>query len=54
MIVEDEINSGRLVAPFGFVAGAFNIVLWIAPHLRKSKDLQALVAWITREVEIRR
>jgi LysR family glycine cleavage system transcriptional activator len=51
MIVEDEISSGRLVAPFGFVAGKFNIVLWIAPHLRRSKDLQALVNWVTREVD---
>ncbi|SDL69963.1 DNA-binding transcriptional regulator, LysR family [Modicisalibacter muralis] len=50
MIVEDEISSGRLVAPFGFIAGKFNIVLWIAPHLRKSKDLQALVKWTMHEV----
>jgi LysR family glycine cleavage system transcriptional activator len=51
MIVEDEIRSGRLIAPFGFGAGKFNIVLWISPQLRTSKDLRALLDWITQEVE---
>jgi LysR family glycine cleavage system transcriptional activator len=51
MIVQDEVASGRLIAPFGFAAGKFNILLWIAPHLRQSKDLQALVRWITSEVD---
>src|SRR3546814_17648697 len=46
MIVENEIRSGRLVAPYGFIDGKFNIVMWIAPYLRSSKELQDLVSWI--------
>ncbi|WP_175772346.1 LysR family transcriptional regulator [Paraburkholderia phenazinium] len=49
MMVEEEIGSGRLVAPYGFEEGEYNIVLWIAPSLRSSKDLQALVAWLRKE-----
>lgn len=47
MIVENEIRSGKLVAPYGFIDGKFNIVMWIAPHLRSSKELQDLVTWIS-------
>lgn len=49
MMVAEEIQSGRLIAPYGFEQGHNNIVLWIAPNLRSSRELQALVAWLRKE-----
>lgn len=49
ILVLDDIRSGRLVAPLGFVAGPFKIVLWIAPHLRARPETKALVDWLTKE-----
>lgn len=46
IIVEEEISSGRLAAPLGFVPSRNNLVLWIAPHLRNSNELKQLVAWL--------
>jgi LysR family glycine cleavage system transcriptional activator len=50
MLAMDELKSGRLVAPFGFVAGARRLSLWVAPHLDARKDLKALEAWLMREM----
>lgn len=50
MIVEDELRHGRLAAPFGFVGGPFNMVLWVAPHLRGRSDLRALTDWLKAEL----
>jgi hypothetical protein len=47
--VLDDLRSGKLVAPLGFVAGPFKIVLWIAPHLRARSETRALVEWLTQE-----
>lgn len=49
MIVEEEIRSGRLAAPLGFVSSGHNMVLWIAPHLRAARDVRLLVDWLTVE-----
>lgn len=49
IIVEEEITSGRLAAPFGFVPSKNNLVLWIAPHLRNSNELRQLVTWLTEQ-----
>jgi DNA-binding transcriptional LysR family regulator len=49
ILVLDDLRSGKLVAPRGFVAGPFKIVLWIAPHLRARSETKALVEWLTRE-----
>ena len=49
MIVADEIAAGRLAAPFGFQAGPYNMVLWIAPLVRTRPDLRLLVDWIRFE-----
>lgn len=49
ILVLDDLRSGKLVAPLGFVAGPFKIVLWIAPHLRARSETRALVDWLTRE-----
>lgn len=50
MLVLDDLRSGKLVAPFGFVPGPYRLVLWIAPHLRARPDTKALVTWLTDEL----
>ena len=49
ILVLDDLRSGKLVAPLGFVAGPYKLVLWIAPHLRARPETKALVEWLTRE-----
>ena len=49
MLVIDDLRSGKLVAPFGFVPGPHKLVLWIAPHLRLRADTRALADWLTSE-----
>jgi LysR family transcriptional regulator, glycine cleavage system transcriptional activator len=49
ILVLDDLRSGKLLAPLGFVPGPFNIVLWIAPHLRVRSETKALVEWLTQE-----
>lgn len=50
MLVLDDLNPGKLVAPFGFAPGPHKLVLWLAPHLRARADAQALTAWLTEEL----
>ncbi|MDE2361405.1 MAG: LysR family transcriptional regulator [Hyphomicrobiales bacterium] len=50
MLVLDDLRSGKLAAPFGFVPGPFKLVLWVAPHLRARADTKALVDWLTAEL----
>lgn len=50
MFVLNELKSGRLVAPFGFVAGPQKLVLWIAPQLEGRADVEALAKWLTKEM----
>lgn len=45
-LVEDEINSGQLVAPFGFIESPYTLSLWIAPHERRRDEVRRLAAWI--------
>jgi len=49
ILVLDDLRSGKLVAPLGFVSGRFKIVLWIAPHLRARHEIKTLVDWLTKE-----
>lgn len=49
ILVLDDLRSGKLVAPLGFVAGPFKLALWIAPHLRARPETKALVDWLTKE-----
>ncbi len=49
ILVLDDLRSGKLVAPFGFVPGPHKLVLWIAPHLRNRPDTKSLVAWLMAE-----
>ena len=46
LLAIDDLQSGRVVAPFGFV-----LFLWIAPHLGSRKDVKALERWLTREMQ---
>lgn len=50
MLVLDDLKSGKLVAPFGFVPGPHKLALWIAPHLRTRPETQALAHWLTDEL----
>jgi DNA-binding transcriptional LysR family regulator len=50
MLVIDEVSSGGLLAPFGFVQGPRKLLLWIAPHLRSRPDVRAMANWLTVEL----
>ncbi|MFM0203396.1 LysR substrate-binding domain-containing protein [Paraburkholderia fungorum] len=50
MLVRDELDSGALVAPFGFVPGPRKLVLWVAPHLEARPQTAALVDWLGAEL----
>lgn len=50
MLVADELRSGALVAPFGFVPGPRKLVLWVAPHLAERPDADALAEWLAAEM----
>ena len=51
ILVEDDIAEGRLVAPFGFVAGPNSLRLWIAGHVRERADVRALSRWLQTEMK---
>lgn len=50
MLVLSEIQSGRIVAPFGFVPGERYLMLWIASHLADRADLRILEKWLVDEM----
>ena len=50
MLVEAELESGALVAPFGFVQGAAKLVLWVSPNARLRSDTADLEKWIRKEM----
>ena len=50
MLVLDDLRSGKLVAPFGFVPGGRKLVLWIAPHLDGRSDVEALARWLAEQM----
>ena len=51
MLVLDDLRSGKLVAPFGFVAGPNRLVLWLAPHFISRPDTRALANWLSDELK---
>lgn len=51
MLVLDDLRSGKLVAPFGFVASRRSLQLWIAPHLDGRADVEALAGWLTAQMK---
>jgi DNA-binding transcriptional LysR family regulator len=50
-LVEKEIDSGQLVAPFGFIDSGHTLNLWIAPHERLRNEVRKLAAWIKGRME---
>jgi LysR family transcriptional regulator, glycine cleavage system transcriptional activator len=50
MLALEELKSGRLVAPLGFVPGQRSLSLWIAPHLASRSDMKQLAKWLTNEM----
>jgi DNA-binding transcriptional LysR family regulator len=52
MLVLDDLRSGKLVAPFGFVEGARKLLLWIAPHLDGRSDVEALAKWLAEQMQL--
>jgi LysR family transcriptional regulator, glycine cleavage system transcriptional activator len=50
MLALSELQSGRLVAPFGFTPGARHLRLWISPQAAIRAELRALEAWLVGEM----
>jgi LysR family transcriptional regulator, glycine cleavage system transcriptional activator len=50
MLVRDDLQSGTLVAPMGFVRSPNRLVTWTAPHLSRRPDVVKLVDWIHDEL----
>jgi len=50
MLVRDDLTSGTLVAPLGFVRGPNRLGIWIAPHLSRRPDVVKLVDWLHDEL----
>lgn len=50
MLVQDDLNSGTLVAPFGFVAGPNRLMIWVASHLTGRSETRRLVDWLSSEL----
>ncbi len=50
MLVQAELDSGALVAPFGFVKGPEKLVLWVSPSAKNRADTANLVTWIKEEM----
>jgi LysR family glycine cleavage system transcriptional activator len=50
MLVQDDLNSGTLVAPFGFVPGPNRLTIWVASHLTARSETKRLVSWLTDEI----
>ena len=52
LLVENEIRSGHLAAPFGFAEGPHMLNLWIAPHLRQRPEVRKVAEWIQSEMAL--
>jgi DNA-binding transcriptional LysR family regulator len=50
MLVRDDLDSGALVAPLGFLAGPNKLSVWVAPHLSRRSDTVRLVDWLAEEL----
>lgn len=50
MLVQDELSSGTLVAPFGFVSGPNRLTIWVAAHLARRSETVRLVDWLSDEL----
>jgi DNA-binding transcriptional LysR family regulator len=52
VLAHEELRSGRLIAPFGFVEGNRRLSLWIAPHLASRPDMKKLERWLVNEFRV--
>jgi LysR family transcriptional regulator, glycine cleavage system transcriptional activator len=50
MLVEEDLQSGRLVAPLGFVKGPHAIQLWLPPYLREKRETETLADWLAEHM----
>lgn len=50
MLALEELQSGRLVAPLGFVPGSRRLSLWIASRSSARQDVKALEQWLLEEM----
>lgn len=50
MFVIEELNTGRLVAPFGSIPGKRQLMLWTAPHVETRPESRAVSRWLAREM----
>lgn len=50
MLVRNDLESGTLVAPLGFVQGPNRLSIWTAQHLRRRPDVVRLVDWLHDEL----
>lgn len=50
MLVQAELESGALVAPFGFTKGPAKLVLWVSPSAMNRQDTADLQKWISEEM----
>jgi len=50
MLVRDDLTSGTLVAPLGFVRGPNRLWIWTAPHLSRRPDVVRLIDWLYEEL----
>ena len=51
MLVGEDLESGRLVAPLGFVKGPHDIQLWLAPYVRSKFETEKLADWLTEQMK---
>jgi LysR family glycine cleavage system transcriptional activator len=51
MLVDEDLATGRLVAPFGFVQGPHDIQLWLAPYVRSKVETEKLADWLTEHMK---
>ena len=50
MLVQDDLNSGTLVAPFGFIEGPHRLTIWVGPQSAERSETKRLVAWLSKEL----
>ena len=50
MLVRDDLTSGTLAAPLGFVRGPNRLWIWSAPHVSRRSDVVRLVDWLYEEL----
>lgn len=48
ILVGDELEEGRLVAPLGFVPGRHQLVVWVAAHVAERREVRALTNWLEK------